>query len=923
VKLTAAMIAHEARTQGRSLRFRTVAVLYVLAGSAPAAAIYALRQRLEYTVGGNAYACEVASVLPALTAVLAFLLALDGITREQTEGAWSTVTLCDLSNAGYLLRRWIALVAVILPLTVLPFAAAAGFAAAHGVPLPTVSSLAAPWLLQVVPLTAAASALGLGLGTIGGGLAGTLPLLGFVLVLVPALLDAALRSLRILVPPPGAWFDVSSLSWCIFRMKSSLFSQERFGLMFPYPASESGLDLRVMGEQNLAAGTSLLAVAAASLTLAIVYLRRTRPDLRPRPVRPDHPLRSFLQSWSRMRERYKPDPKPAPADRLALAAGLLLSLGLLAVPLARAERYQGIAMRRLAAEEGKSALPGTPPAVLPGRWRVEGAIGSGRTIATRVSAELRNTGTTPVRRLGFQLRPGLAVRAEADARRLTLRRQWDRLSVELDPPLPPGGRIELRFRVSGVPEEAVFPLPFETGFQRAVHDHLQAKFTRDLMPFASAYEVQAVSPNRIDLQAMDLTPVPRYQGWAPDPEGRVPQETFFPSAGVELRLAGAAGPFLADSCGGVARPSGAGQEVLESRCRMPVSDLAVAGGPQRPMPSRRDAGTTIAILPAHAAAAEMHLGFLARGAGLLEEAWPGIGGLGRLVVVEWPSDLVFDRLGPVSSLRRYRNPYDSYLSVRGNLVLLQEMDLVWARQLEPEQLAAEIVSVRLARRRPLEPEHSILFRKLFRTIALQQLGLGPERGAVVGPLRGDLELEARVPPVEADSWSHSWELRFPALVAGLQGRMGAGALHAALDEFLKAGSAEASGRPATLDELFATLRRHSAAPIDDLIQEGFVQGKLASPTLDDVRFERAGDVWRATGKMTNLGDATAVCKVALASALGSEETELRAAPGSSARFELTSRQKPQAVVLDPHLECHRLVLRSGIRERVYFEENGR
>ncbi len=57
-----------------------------------------------------------------LAAVLAFLISLDAITREQDEGAWSTVTLAGMSSAGYLLRRWLALQALLLPLTAVPLA---------------------------------------------------------------------------------------------------------------------------------------------------------------------------------------------------------------------------------------------------------------------------------------------------------------------------------------------------------------------------------------------------------------------------------------------------------------------------------------------------------------------------------------------------------------------------------------------------------------------------------------------------------------------------------------------------------------------------------------------------------------------------------------------------------------------------------
>ena len=130
MRLAAAFAAHEMRTQARSLRFRVLGTAYVLAGSTPAALCYLYRSGPGNTLGAATYAAETMAVLPALTAVLAFLLSLDGILREQEERSWSTVSLAGMSSAGYLLRRWLALQAVLVPLTALPFLASAAFTAA-------------------------------------------------------------------------------------------------------------------------------------------------------------------------------------------------------------------------------------------------------------------------------------------------------------------------------------------------------------------------------------------------------------------------------------------------------------------------------------------------------------------------------------------------------------------------------------------------------------------------------------------------------------------------------------------------------------------------------------------------------------------------------------------------------------------------
>ncbi|HSF43699.1 MAG TPA: hypothetical protein VLT87_28155, partial [Thermoanaerobaculia bacterium] len=168
MRLAAAFAVHEARTQARSLRFRVVAACYVLAGSAPAVIAFTRHGRYGVLYGGATYLTETAAVLPLLTGLLAAVLSLDGVTREQSEGAWSTVSLTEIASAGYLLRRFVALLAVLLPLTAIPFLVAGGLALAAGTPV-SPEALAGTWLLGVVPLAAAVSALLLAVGTIGGG----------------------------------------------------------------------------------------------------------------------------------------------------------------------------------------------------------------------------------------------------------------------------------------------------------------------------------------------------------------------------------------------------------------------------------------------------------------------------------------------------------------------------------------------------------------------------------------------------------------------------------------------------------------------------------------------------------------------------------------------------------------------------------
>lgn len=900
MRLTAAFVGHELRTQARSLRFRTSAVLYVLAGALPAVLIHFQRGRLAYFVGSASYAAEVSNVVPLLTAAFAFLLSLDGVTREQGEGAWTTVTLCEVSNAGYLLRRWLALQVLILPLSSLPFAAAAGIALADGATPVDPRVFAGPWLLHAAPLAMVMSALGIGVGTIGGGPLNALPLLAVLLGLAPPLLNQALNLYGIRFSAPLGWAGFPQAMWTVSRASSAFQERSFWGWGYPLPASEAGFDLRVFAEQSLPGGALLAAIAILSLGVATRYLRRTRPDVRPRPVRPDHPFRGFLKSWARMRERYTPDPAPDPADRNTLALGALVSVALVATLFVRSVRYEDLAAARYGAETSPSPSS-TPATVVPGLWRVEGRIGPGSAISVQVAGELINHGTEPAGHLSFQINPHLDAEVAADAGRAVLSRGWARLDLELEPPIPPGGRRTLRFHVSGEPAATVFPLMPGQPFKSIWREHSEGLFSRDRIAFADTYREPAVSGYGVRLLGGDLLPVPRYGAWK-DPE------VVFPPARVELSLSGPPGLFLADSCGGIGRPSADGVR-LASRCRMPLADFGVVGGGQRLL-GGETSGMAVAVFPAHEKTAELHLGFLARSPGLFEEAWPGIGSLGSLAVLEWA-----DRSG--NSLL-YREPGSTYLSVQGNLVLVDELDLLRMQRLDPERLVAEILTARLAGRRRIVPEHGRFFHHFFRALALERLGLGPENGAVVGPLRLDEEDHIRVSPFTPDIWNVYWRVRFPALVSALESRMGAEPLQAAVEEFLDRGEDPARG-PGSAEELFELMARHSPRPVERMIQDFLVAGHLPAPTLEGVRFLRAGDGWRVTGRMLNQGRGEAVCKVVLNTELGPESTVLAAGAGEAAGFELATRHRPQGVILDPDAECHRLRTQAGTFDRVYFE----
>ena len=497
---------------------------------------------------------------------------------------------------------------------------------------------------------------------------------------------------------------------------------------------------------------------------------------------------------------------------------------------------------------------------------------------------------------------------------LRLSRSWDRIAVELAPPIPPGGRRELRFRLTGEPTEVrIDPRLFEyPPFHKRFGDHLHARFARELLDFASSYEAPSISPSRIRLLATDLSPIPRYQSWKLDDELQVPDESFTPQADITLSLAGLPGVLLADACGGVTR-SGR----LASGCRLPLTELAVLGGTYRSLPSL-ESGTTVAVYPAHVKLGELHLGFLNGGEHKLEEAWPGLGDLRRMVVLEWSGNRVFDT-DPVGVAlgTRWRGPSELPVAMQGNLVLVSEGDLTQADSLlKPEGFLAEMVASRLSRRRPVAQEDAILFRHLFRDLALQRLGLGPESGAVVEGLRPGQAGGIRVAPPK-DSYAPTyWGKRFPALLVGLRHRMGEEALRQAIEDLL---SSRNDQHPCTRQDLLATLARHGGPDLSRFLQDNWVDGGLAEPVLEGVEFRQAPEGWRVTGRMHNRGDAQALCKVVLTTDLGPVAAMVQAEGEKDGAFELRTTRRPQAVLLDPDKECHRVMPNGAPGDRVFFQ----
>src|SRR5258708_38420533 len=115
MKLLRLFVTHEMLTRWRLTRFRALAAVYVILVSAPAVALFLISGRTPRAIGPAAFNMFLLSEQPLLTALLAAGIAIDALSRERDEGSFSVLSVAPISSAGYVSRRWLAIVAVWLP----------------------------------------------------------------------------------------------------------------------------------------------------------------------------------------------------------------------------------------------------------------------------------------------------------------------------------------------------------------------------------------------------------------------------------------------------------------------------------------------------------------------------------------------------------------------------------------------------------------------------------------------------------------------------------------------------------------------------------------------------------------------------------------------------------------------------------------
>lgn len=881
MRLLRVFLAHELMTQLRSTRFHGVALAYIVVASAPPVGAFFLFDRAPFPLGPGMFAAIVDAFQPLATTIFAALIAVDVISRERDEGSLAVVSLAPVSATGYILRRWVALLLILAPVTLVPRVIAAALALRGEGAAAEVPPIFYGWLIAILPLLAVVSAMSMALGTITSrtvlALIAGLALFTVGLGITNDLLAYAHRQLD----GPGEFFGLNE------RAVQELFWAVR-GYVDPGIPSDAGYPFRHELEKTAARAALAAGVAALLLGISCAYLRRTRPDLRPWRIREDHQLRSFLRTMNRFREEYTPDAGLELPERVMIFLGLAIAIGSVAAIFQRADRYEALAAWRYAAEQAKSEP--MPMTILPVAASIDGDVRRDGEVRTTVTLTLRNDGESAQRQLTFMLSPMLAIeRVSANRGRARASRVWERLTIDVEPPLARGENRTLTFELRGAPSDMLFALPGARSFAASWRRYQQGTTSLDLADLSRSVERRLVDGTRLYLAASSLAPVPRYTKWevpGPRRSRRLSAEVTFvpevvtPSTPLAVRLS-LPEPFTAvDSCGTRA------MRTLSSRCSVALADYVVAGA--RLQATTLATGNRLLHLPAHAEQARAHGPSLAEAVELARKAWPSLQLDERTLFVERPTfegDSYYGEWDRVMAMRS--------ITSTGALHLIPELMFIRRKPIDRSIVASSLIASSLTRRRRVVPDEQGFFDMLYETVAGTRTGgrkvEAVERGG--GP-----------PPVTdpiLDPYFNVRE-RLARVLADVEYRVGADRLVAGIEDFVAAGP-----HPGTARELLDAIGRRSGISLERVYSDYFVGRALPKLTLHDVEFVRAGSEWRVRGAVVNEGHGESFCPIVLRTAVGSARTVVRLDSKSRVPFELVTPHEPRTLQLDPDRVVYR------------------
>jgi len=561
--------------------------------------------------------------------------------------------------------------------------------------------------------------------------------------------------------------------------------------------------------------------------------------------------------------------------------------------------------------------PPTASALALQRLRIEADLGRSATLTdgrleSRFEEDFVLHGQQAVSHLAFELNyflelEDLTATSGGKSLNVSLRRRYNRLFAELDPPLEPGAALHLEGRLAGRPAWPyawLKPLYGTSSFGETWAQILRDPAGRRSMHLAAAQMRPGVSRNQVRLASQDLLPIPRYQRWQTLEGGQT--EVFSDSRAesdptaaearldlvpIELEILAPQGWQLFSSCAQQAETEGQ-RQILRGTCASRPAELKLRGG-RLEVATRGE--VQLATLAAHSAASLPLLETLAEIHRQSEKAWPGAPRLGKVVLIEeMPYFGEKARIGYLEDLAAIR--------AFGSLLEISETRLASPSDLDPFELVGPVLIDRLLRDRPIVAEESWAISAFLRAVVTRRLGLRSSNAVLGGPPWEKAELAH--PLVDFEGYfQRQGTRRLAALAADLEGRVGSTVLLAGIEEFLAQRQP-----PGRLADLIAAIDRHSEESLELFVQDFLEGGALPDLQLAEVRSSpQSTGGFRVAGVLRNSGKGEVLCPLVLRTERGELWQKVRVGGMTDAPFVFETPQKPVLIELDPAQTCLRFV----------------
>jgi hypothetical protein len=885
-------LAHECRIQLRSLKFQLLSVLYVILNSTLPIYVVINKKVMEFEFGPGAFAFLTSSTLPITTAFLAFVISVDGISRERDEGSYATLSTIPISNATYFLLRYFAILVTLLPLTLLPILFNVGIAMLYGLPFLIHDKFIALWVLLIVPIVVSFAAAGIGIGTFSGGLMPSF----FILVLfisgiyitgnwVLNIYGRAIPSLHDVFIP----MDPNTL---YLDLKNPV----NRGMVLA-GISDGVIDYRLALRSWWTVLLPLFTVTLLLIAPGMIYLRRSQSDIRPWSVSPTNPIRNFLNALNKWRQYYSPDPDLKNSEKIFALLIFISPLALVWIFFVKDAELRSLAKVRYETERSDGS-PVTSPNILPVSYDIDGTISSTRQIDLRTKLKIRNAGTSNEDSFSFMLNPFLSVTSVfANSKSISFTHKWDRLCFKLPEPLLAGQEIQIEFTYKGAPETFNFPvpqydindepIPFLKGFR-------MVDSNSSIVDFSKTRIESSISSRRIFLKNEGLVPILRYTKWDPNEKGEVLAEKTKSFFNYKLHLTFPKGILAADSSGNLSH-SMKGYSVLNSETVRPVTDVTVVGGPFMQIKSTLPVGAFF-IFPEHQLIFHNAKDTFREWANLTEsETLAQQNPVSHAVLIEWPPEQLpvvpFVQDVPLER----KSIVDAFCETEGKILLLYEERPTTSNEHLPQFFfASSTLAAHTAQYRLVKPSEIDFFRRWFFWYYFMRFTRDRTRSSIVDD-QNRIEFLKQISLFDSEeTYRYNLHFKTQRILLYLQMLIGERALHDGMREFLKNRDSLGDSQ-----QMFNTIGRFAGKDLS-LFYSDFVAGK-ALPKIDlaDASSEKDRDGWLVRFSVKNQGAGHVECPVEIQSASGTSQVIAVIGPKETRSLSALVDSKPLKIFLDP------------------------